>query len=398
MTTNLLDELIETFNQTNPGGGSVSSREQLDQLSNLCWRFLLDAPISEPSWLGGANYDSFFEKTDQQRSARVYELLWFAEIKYLLHTEGPSSFWVLALLERLGNEAANPKVPTRSRLFIMGCLNYYLGRYFEAKHYISRAHHENIPDSVVTPFFMYSRSTCLFEEPFIPEQSNTLIDNEFSAPWIVISGDSVYLKKYLPNYVSSISNFGGDCVAGIYVDWMKDDLENEEEILPTIEAVRNAASFKLEFHISPIPQIRDKRSFFGFNRFSIAQQLLPLKGTIVVTDLDYELRSKLSESLAALTNFDVLTLKAGERDFRSVFPWLDCQAGTLVLKNTPAGNAFIRQVNNNIARSFVPSSWNWGIDQNALSTSVHNFRKTARIAGVKEFTNPFYVPRRLKNS
>ena len=141
--------------------------------------------------------------------------MWFANLAFI--AEGEPELMDHAA-RRLETEARSGLVPTRSNLILRGCLEYKRKNYQLAKHYISRAHSELIPDSVVSPFFAYSRSTCLFEEPY--DGGRTLeTEHPHDQAWVLVAGDASYVIKYLPNYLNSIhqTNSLEDGFSGIHV-------------------------------------------------------------------------------------------------------------------------------------------------------------------------------------
>ncbi|ERI37673.2 hypothetical protein M707_09655 [Arthrobacter sp. AK-YN10] len=320
--------------------------------------------------------------------------MWFANLAYIAK-DAPILMGEAA--RRLAVESMLATVPTRSNLILRGAVEYRRRNHQLAKHFISRAHSQLIPDSVISPFFAYSRSTCLFEEPYrggLIAQSTCNDDK----PWLLVAADRKYITKFLPNYVETMIQTGSSNVAGLHVRVVESD--DTSDLDAAVQAVLSAASDALgtgfESSATTAPTVRDTRSWFASERFLHAKSMLADKGHLIITDIDYGLRYNASNFIEWSAEFDVCALLARPDEFKSYFPWLKVQAGTVSVLNSSAGHFFLDSFANNFKTSFVGSGWNWGVDQNALSTALDNMEGRAAIGNINDIRQPFYIPRALK--
>jgi hypothetical protein len=365
-------------------------------LSAFCWRFLAPYEGGKPPWFEVSDYSPFFRVEHREYAARIYELMWFANLAYIA---SHSQVLLNTAARRLEVEAQTGKVPSRSNLIIRGCVEYRRKNYQLAKHFISRAHHELIPDSVISPFFAYSRSTCLFEGPYrggegeMPRESG-------KGSFLLVAGDAKYITRFLPNYVESMLKNRAQDVLGLHVRFIA--AAETEHLRHGVELVLQDAADqlgeRLEVSETFAPEVRDTRSWFAAERFVYAKSLLATKERLIITDLDYGLSADPSDFIEWSKKFDVCALLARDNEFKSFFPWLKVQAGTLVVSNSSVGHDFLENFIDCFNLSFVGSGWNWGVDQNALANAHDNMAGRVAIGNINDIAQPFYIPRDLKKN
>lgn len=399
MSVPMLDDLQELFDvaaATPYNMRSAESKTVCERLTAFCWRFLAPYRDGKPSWFDSPYYPSVFRVEEPEYAARIYELMWFANLAYIA-TDQPMLLDSAA--RQLAAEARTKIVPTRSNLILRGCVEYRRKNYQLAKHFISRAHHELIPNSVISPFFAYSRSSCLFDEPY---RGGTAAAELTPAgnPWLLVGADAKYIIKYLPNYVHTMIESGAHKQLGLHVRVIgTDDTDDfKDSVDAVLREVKSLLGDSVEVSEARAPDVRDTRSWFAAERFLHARFLLPAKGRLIITDLDYGLQKDPSEFLDWSKNFDVCALLARSNEFKSFFPWLKVQAGTVVVSNTAVGHYFLDAFAQYFDTSFVGAGWNWGIDQNALANAHDNIEGRAVIGNINDVNQPFYIPRELKRS
>lgn len=394
----LLEELSDLFaaaNATPYNMRSDASKKACADLTAFCWRFLAPYAGGKPAWFSEPHYPDFFNVSEQEYAARIYELMWFANLAFIA-SENP------ALLDEaartLEAEARSGLVPTRSNLVLRGAVEYRRRNFPLAKHFISRAHHELILDSVVSPFFAYSRSSCLFDEPYRPPAKPESLAH--SKPWLLIAADANYVVKFLPNYVDTVVEHGGAHIGGLHVRLISttDPEDRTSEALSVIESARGLLGDRVEVSRTAAPAVRDTRSWFAAERFLFARELLREKGRLIITDTDYGLRENPGEFVEWASTYDVCVLLARDEEFKAFFPWIKVQAGTVVVSDTAAGRNFLDDFATYFHNSFVGAGWNWGIDQNALSNAADNLAGRAAVGNINDVRQPFYIPRDLKRS
>lgn len=400
----LLEDLEDAFSvakHTPYDMSSTDSKLIRKRMSDYCWRFLAPYRSGKPPWFDNPDYTEFFNVKELQYAARIYELMWFANFAYIAEEE-PGLLEYAA--RRLEAEGRTGNVPTRSNLILRGCVEYRRKNNQLAKHFISRAHSELIPDSVISPFFAYSRSTCLFEESS-EVRGDPAIGVSHENAWILVAGDADYIIKYLPNYLNSLveTNAHEDGFGGIHVRVMRAGVGTNErfaEVEKVLDTGRQLLGNGFETSYVTVPDVRDKRSWFAAERFLHARSLLADKGRLVITDLDYGVRIHPKSFLAWSEEFDLCGLLARDNEFKSFFPWLKVQAGTVVVSNSRIGKLFLDYFEKYFTTAFVGSSWNWGIDQNALANALDNLDGASAIGNINDVRNhqPFFIPRALKRS
>lgn len=385
-----LDAAATPYDMRSPASKSICA-----SMTAFCWKFLSPYSGGKPEWFDSPDYLKYFQVDQPEYAARVYELMWFANLAHIATTEPELLDWAAARLEV---ESRSGDVPTRSNLALRGCVEYRRGNYQMAKHFISRAHSELIPGSVISPFFAYSRSACLFDEPH--DDLPTVEVSHAGDPCILISGDAKYVVKYLPNYVDSVLATGANEALSVHLRVIRtaDASEMDEAVEQVVKDAQNRLGACFEVSETVAPKVRDTRSWFAAERFLFAKSLLPDKGQLIITDLDYGLRDNPAQFLGWANGFDVCVLKARGSEFKSFFPWLKVQAGTVVVSDTPAGASFLDDFSRYFHAAFVGAGWNWGIDQNALGNALDNLGRRAKIGNINDIRQPFYIPRALKES
>lgn len=395
----MLDELQELFDVAAMTPYDMSSQESkavCARLTAFCWKFLAPYSDGKPLWYGVTDYSPFFRVADREYAARIYELMWFANLSYIASDN-------LMLLDeasaQLTAELETGTVPTRSNLILRGCVEYRRKNYRLAKHFISRAHHELIPDSVISPFFAYSRSTCLFEDPYRGGTPSAAASSAEGC-CLLVAADAKYIIKYLPNYVDTMLKTGAHETLSLHVRLIStaDSTDLMKSAETTLAGAREKLGSNLVISEAQAPNVRDTRSWFAAERFLHARALVETKNRLIITDLDYGLRENPAEFLDWSRKFDVCGLLARDDEFKSFFPWLKMQAGTVVVANSPAGHYFLDSFADYFRTSFVGAGWNWGIDQNALANAYENIEGRAATGNINSVRQPFYIPRELKAS
>ncbi|MHA7221471.1 hypothetical protein ACX80S_03975 [Arthrobacter sp. RHLT1-20] len=395
----ILDELqglFEIAGVTPYDMRSEGSKSICVKLTAFSWKFLAPYDGGKPPWFEASNYSPFFRVEEMEYAARIYELMWYANLAYIA---GGNQILLDTAARKLETEAHTGKVPTRSNLILRGCVEYRRGNFQLAKHFISRAHHELIPDSVISPFFAYSRSSCLFEEPYRGSAEDSAGESA-DGSWLLVAGDAKYIARFLPNYVDSMVRNGAHELLGLHVRFIA--TAETEHLRESVESVLREAQLVLgeRMEVSEVcaPAVRDTRSWFAAERFVHAKELLAVKERLIITDLDYGLSAHPADFVEWSKKFDVCGLLARDDEFKSFFPWLKIQAGTVVVANTAVGHYFLEKFGRYFETSFVGSGWNWGIDQNALANAHDNLAGRAALGNINDVVHPFYIPRDLKKA
>lgn len=178
----------------------------------------------------------------------------------------------------------------------------------------------------------------------------------------------------------------------------EDSIDLAGDVKAVLSAASNTLGAAFESSATVAPTVRDTRSWFAAERFLHAKSMLSDKGHLIITDIDYGLRDNPDEFIDWASRFDVCALLARGDEFKSFFPWLKVQAGTVSVRNTAAGHFFLDSFASNFDAAFVGAGWNWGIDQNALGTALDNMEGRAVIGNINDVRQPFYIPRELKAS
>lgn len=364
-----------------------------DKLTSHMWKVLVNN--LEEGDISQENYISAMEKTYSfpHLGSRVYEVAVFHGMKSnLIRGEDPSR--ALAKYDLM----LDFPPPIKSNLFFKGCINYKLSGIKEAQYYFLKGNQEYIEGSVVTSFFSYSRSICPFDVEdivldFSLQKKKSKYDNGW---WILVSADSKYITRFLNNYALSIKNHATNI--GLHLHWIDnsesfDEKSSAEEV---INFARNLLGSRFDVTRQDCPKFRDSRTFFANSRFLIAKEVIKNKRGLIITDIDYQLIENPENFIDWCEEIDVGLQVKSENLINSWFPWLKVLAGTVVIKNTPVGNAFLHIYSELFKSAYVPQGFNWGLDQNILCAIYDRFKYIWLIGNSFDLRNPFNVPYEIK--
>jgi hypothetical protein len=119
------------------------------------------------------------------------------------------------------------------------------------------------------------------------------------------------------------------------------------------------------------------------------------KRRLIITDIDFELYEDATALLDWSENHDVV-LRVSRSPFVSCFPWLKVTAGAVCVNDSAMGQRFLDMYSECFRRSYVPSGFNWGVDQNILCALNDEFSVHGFIGNLMDIRSPFRVPYKLK--
>lgn len=300
-------------------------------------------------------------------------------------------------LRLLEDELASNAVPTKPNLILQGLCEYKLRGLKTAQYYFLRANQEYISDSIITPFFSYSRSICPVASIRQAERTNAPREKVESdrKTWILVAANSAYIGKFLKNYVDSIVK--NPHKVGLHVHWILDSEDTTADALTqeSLQYAKMMLNGALETSTEKCPKVKDKRSYFASSRFIIAKELLRYKRRLIITDIDYQVVGDLAAFSSWCDDYDV-GLQVRDRSMQSYFPWLKVVAGTVVVNNSQIGRLFLDMYAHCFSRAYIPSGFNWGIDQNILCALYDELKSLGCIGNSLDISNPFTVPYEIK--
>lgn len=394
---NLLEEININFNQACEIKQDLSDpecKELCNKLTNISWKIIrntsdITQEISEDL------SKKTLEKTKDfpHLNSRVYEIIWLYRIQrdFLSNSFNPQK-----TKDLLSKDLEKKNTPTKVNLILQGACEYFFNGIDSAQYYFLRGNQEYIKDSVVTPFLSYSRSICpvhtqhqknksLPTQNYIPNKHGTCI---------LVAANSAYVARFLSNYVNSIASQAPSLY--FHLHWIKDDEQYNEKAQCSIEISQNILGEKFSLSEEISPEIHDKRSYFALRRFLVAPDILKNFKRIIITDIDYTLNNNPSEFLDFNDAFDV-SLQISHNTIRACFPWLKITAGTVFIKNSAMGRTFLNEYKKRYEKIFLQNGFNWGIDQNILSSIYDDFSNFEFIGNSLNTENPFSVPYEIKS-
>lgn len=394
---NLLEEINISFNQACEIKQDLSDpecKELCNKLTNISWKIIrntsdITQEISEDL------SKKTLEKTKDfpHLNSRVYEIIWLYRIQrdFLSNSFNPQK-----TKDLLSKDLEKKNTPTKVNLILQGACEYFYNGIDSAQYYFLRGNQEYIKDSIVTPFLSYSRSVCpthienkknklLATHEFIPARNKTCI---------LVAANSAYVARFLSNYVNSITS--QDPSLSLHLHWIKDSEQFDEKAQDSIDISKNILGEKFSFSEEMSPEIHDKKSYFALRRFLVAPEILKKFQRIIITDIDYIIKKNLSDFLNFNEAFDV-SLQISENTIRACFPWLKITAGTVFIKNSAMGRFFLDEYQKRYKKIFLPNGFNWGIDQNILSSIYDDFSIFEFIGNSLNTENPFSVPYEIKS-
>lgn len=254
-------------------------------------------------------------------NSRIYEVYSLHRLNSLLKNENRSivsNTFDLFREEQLMS-------PTRPSLIFQGLLDYKLNGLKSAQYYFLRANQEYINDSIVTPFFAYSRSISPFASLSSISNCSLSVDknNRDGKTWFLVAANSHYIAKFLKNYVEKLARYIQDeC---LHVHWILDESDAEYDITAE-DAIRYAKSLlgrNLQYTKESIPEFRDKRSYFASSRFLFAREKIGFTSRLIITDIDYEACRDFGDFIEYCREYDV-TLQSKPYGLQSIFLGLKC--------------------------------------------------------------------------
>jgi len=368
------------------------ARGLADELTALCWKYVRSGATEAPPWVWGPNPELPADR--EHFSARVYEALWLARLSSVL-TGAADAPTMLDAVRRLQAELHDEGVPARSNLFLQAAVAYRQGDWRLAKHLFGRGNSQYVRRSAVSAFFSYTRSVDLLEPALLGDRKERPAPRPDAC--IVVAADSRYIARFLKHYAESLVRDTSSGRVDMWLDWVRgdDDAESDQAHL-AIESSRRALQGRLHVEEVPFDPRFDPRTYLACRRFIAARPLLRRYGTVLITDIDYEVSGPLADFLATAASYDVCATRASWRSLAAFFPWLHVLAGTVVVRSTVIGEWFLGGFENALEAVIGAGSWTWGADQNILSTLVRHLPYGAEFGNLRILGQPFSVPRGLK--
>lgn len=334
---------------------------------------------------------------------RLYELAKIAKIGRALWAALPLSPIVGDLKKDIRNGINTPSAYALLGACSVAEQNFELGIY-----YFNRANHISARTQCITSFMSLSRAIPSFAALDNGDDSRFSDELEFVGERrqldcdvvSVVAGNSLYINRFIENYARSLAENSHGMFCGIHVHWVKDPGEEYSSIDVAISLAKVHVP-DINLSVESIADINDKKSYYAQARFLIARRLSAYYGKpLMITDLDFQLCADPREAIKKLALIDVSFLQANHRSIMWAFPWLRSMAGTVWVNNTPTAREFFRLVEQGFDACFNPTWFNWGVDQNLLTTVLEHFKKNAQInfASISAVADdPLYtVPTALK--
>lgn len=313
---------------------------------------------------------------------RIYELAKIGKIGNAMAT----GISILPIVEEL-KEDIRRGVNTPSAYALLGACslanqNYDLGIY-----YFNRANHISARTHCITGFMSLSRAVPSFSALSIDEVGRFPEELEcfgevrsFDCEVVsVVAGNSLYINRFIENYARSLAANSHGVFGGIHVHWVKDSGEEDSAIESALGlAKRHVPDINLS--VETIADINDKKTYYAQARFLMARRLSAFyQRPLMITDLDFELCADPRDAIKKLELIDVSFLQARQNSIMWAFPWLRSMAGSVWVNSTPTAREFFRLVEQGFDACFNPAWFNWGIDQNLLTTVLEYFKKNGQI-------------------
>ncbi|MCE0931624.1 hypothetical protein [Pseudomonas monteilii] len=313
---------------------------------------------------------------------RLYELAKIAKIGRALWATLPLSTIVDELKKDIRNGINTPSAYALLGACSVAEHNFELGTY-----YFNRANHISARTQCVTSFMSLSRAIPSFAALDAGHIASAPAElecigkvSEFDCSVVsVVAGNSLYINRFIENYARSLAENSHGVFGGIHVHWVKELGEDDA----AIDAALNLAKTHLpsiNLSAETIADINDKKSYYAQARFLMARRLSAFyKKPLMITDLDFQLCADPREAIKKLALIDVSFLQANQTSVMWTFPWLRSMAGSVWVNNTPAAREFFRLVEQGFDACFNPSWFNWGVDQNLLTTVLEYFKTKSHI-------------------
>ncbi|MFG0851054.1 hypothetical protein ACF8R4_11080 [Pseudomonas sp. FYR_2] len=388
---------------------SPAGKPFCDQLTAEQWRVvrgkkLTDTEIQKVEEL--AKHQHFSDKPHSRQ--RLYELAKIARLDSRL-SSGADVDELIAELELDVRNGIN----TPSAYAMLGASHIAEGRYDLGVYYFNKANSIVGRNNCITAFMGLSRALpalAAFEQPFFNDGEASLKFLSEARTFVggvvaVVAGNALYINRFLENYARSIAEKGSGVFGGIHVHWVKE----RSEALDFIDtALTKSRGFCPELNVTyeEIDEVLDKKSYFAQSRFLVARRLIEnYRLPLLITDLDFQLNQNPSGAINKLSFIDVSFLQHNKTSAQWAFPWLRSMAGSVWVNNTDAAREFFRLMELGFASCYNPHWFNWGVDQNLLSSVLEysrtksqlNFASFSEVAGSQLFNVPMDLKAGVKS-
>ncbi|HDS1772071.1 hypothetical protein NPS33_05545 [Pseudomonas putida] len=362
---------------------SVKGKAFCDQLTAEQWKAVRVRNISAQDVDALEELASNPHFSDKPHSRqRIYELAKIGKIGHAMATGLPISQVAEELKEDIRNGVNTPSAYALLGACSLANQDYELGIY-----YFNRANHISARTHCVTSFMSLSRAIPSFAalnsdegNRFSAELTYVGDVNKFDSEVVsVVAGNSLYINRFIENYARSLAENSHGVFGGIHLHWVKDPGEEDTAIEIALSLAKTHLP-DINLTVEAIADIQDKKSYYAQARFLIARRLSAFyKKPLMITDLDFQLCADPREAIKKLALIDVSFLQASQASIMWTFPWLRSMAGSVWVNNTATAREFFRLVEHGFDACFNPSWFNWGIDQNLLTTVLEHFKRTGHI-------------------
>lgn len=388
---------------------SAAGKPFCDQVTAEQWRVVRGKKLSaaEIQQIEALSMHLHFADKPHGRQ-RLYELAKIAKLDNIL-SSGLKLDMLIAELEADVKKGIN--IP--SAYAMLGASHIAQGRYDLGVYYFNKSNGIVGRNNCITAFMSLSRALpalASFEQPGVKSVQVALefldeVRDFNNAPVAVIAGNALYINRFLENYTRSITEKGSGAFGGIHVHWVKEKSEGQDFI---DLALKQSRLFCPELNVTfeEIDEVLDKKSYFAQSRFLVARRLSEHYGQpLLITDLDFQLCQDPSDALKKLSFIDVSFLQHKVKSAQWAFPWLRSMAGSVWVNNTEAAREFFRLMELGFASCYNPHWFNWGVDQNLLSTVLEytrtkshlNFASFLQVAGPHLFNVPMDLKAGVKS-
>ena len=325
-----------------------------------------------------ADHQHFSDKPHSRQ--RLYELAKMARLGNAMTSDTDLSEVVAGLR---ADVADGVNVP--SAFSMLGACSIAGGSYELGAYYFNKSNQITARNSCITAFMSLSRavpSLSIFDCSIGYSRANELCFEgkpvSFrGGPVSVVAGNSVYINRFIENYARSIASNSSGAFSGVHVHWVRDEGEDEHAIMAAMSAAR-AHGVDINQTTETLNGVFDKKSYYAQSRFLIARRLLDFyQKPLMITDLDFQLCASPRNAIAKLELIDVSFLQHKACSVMWAFPWLRSMAGSVWVNNTAKGREFCRLIEHGFYSCFNPAWFNWGIDQNLLTSVLEYMRNGA---------------------
>lgn len=383
---------------------SAAGKPFCDQLTAEQWRVVRGKKLSEAEIHAVEELSTHAHFADKPHGRqRLYELAKIAKLDGML-SSGSSLELLISGLESDIRYGIN----TPSAYAMLGASHVAEGRYDLGVYYFNKSNAIAGRNNCITAFMGLSRAmpaSAAFEQPRTGSSDSPLVFlNDIvdfaGGPVAVVAGNALYINRFLENYARSIAEKGLGSFSGMHVHWVKEKNESSDSIDLTVNKAKLAFP-SLNVTFEQVEDVLDKKSYFAQSRFLVARRLnehyhLPL----LITDLDFQLGQDPSDAIKKLSFIDVSFLQHKSKSAQWAFPWLRSMAGSVWVNDTDAAREFFRLMEVGFSSCYNPHWFNWGVDQNLLTSVLEYSRTTFHLnfASFSEVAGPhlFNVPMDLK--